>query len=88
MTQETGGMTIIKLQEKPLTRHIRQTELKITRNDDSGHTPRLQTTGNCLSGKIFRCKITSYGASYGETVQPGPVVSAWKNAMFNLADGT
>ena len=36
-------------------------ELKITRNDDSGHTPLLQTTGNCLSGKIFRCKITSYG---------------------------
>ena len=36
MTQETGGMTIMKLQEKPLTRHIRQTELKITRNDDSG----------------------------------------------------
>ena len=61
MTQETGGMTIMKLQEKPLTRHIRQTELKITRNADSGHTPRLQTTGNCLSGKIFRCKITSYG---------------------------
>ena len=36
-------------------------ELKITRNDDSGHIPLLQTTGNCLSGKIFRCKITSYG---------------------------
>ena len=36
-------------------------ELKITRNDDSGNTPLLQTTGNCLSGKIFRCKITSYG---------------------------
>ena len=36
-------------------------EFKITRNDDSGHTLLLQTTGNCLSGKIFRCKITSYG---------------------------
>ena len=24
-------------------------ELKITRNDDSGHTPLLQTTRNCLS---------------------------------------
>ena len=36
-------------------------ELKITRNDDSGHTPLLQTTGNCLSGKTFRSKITSYG---------------------------
>ena len=36
-------------------------ELKITRNDDSGHTPLLQTIGNCLSGKTFRSKITSYG---------------------------
>ena len=37
------------------------TELKITRNDDSGHTPLLQTRGNCLSGKTFRSKVTSYG---------------------------
>ena len=36
-------------------------ELKITRNDDSGHTPLLQTTRNCLSGKTFRSKITGYG---------------------------
>ena len=36
-------------------------ELKITRNDDSGHTPLLQTIGNCLSGKTFRSKVTSYG---------------------------
>ena len=36
-------------------------ELKITRNDDSGHTPLLQTIGNCLSGKTFPSKITSYG---------------------------
>ena len=36
-------------------------ELKITRNDDSGHAPLLQTIGNCLSGKTFRSKITSYG---------------------------
>ena len=36
-------------------------ELKITRNDDSGHTPLLQTTENCPSGKTFRSKITSYG---------------------------
>ena len=36
-------------------------ELKITRSDDSSHTPLLQTTGNCLGGKTFRSKITSYG---------------------------
>ena len=36
-------------------------ELKITRNDDSSHTPLLQTTGNCLSRKTFRSKITGYG---------------------------
>ena len=36
-------------------------ELKITRGDDSSHTPLLQTTGNCLGGKTFRSKITSYG---------------------------
>ena len=36
-------------------------ELKITRNDDSGHIPLLQTTGNCLSGQTFRSKVTSYG---------------------------
>ena len=36
-------------------------EIKITRNDDSSHTPLLQTTGNCLSRKTFRSKITSYG---------------------------
>ena len=36
-------------------------ELKITRTDDSQHTPLLQTTGNCLGGKTFRAKITTYG---------------------------
>ena len=36
-------------------------ELKITRSDDSSHTPLLQTTGNCLAGQTFRSKITSYG---------------------------
>ena len=36
-------------------------ELKITRSDDSSHTPLLQTTGNCLGGQTFRSKITSYG---------------------------
>ena len=36
-------------------------ELKITRSDDSSHTPLLQTTGNCLAGETFRSKITSYG---------------------------
>ena len=36
-------------------------EFKITRSDDSSHTPLLQTTGNCLGGQTFRSKITSYG---------------------------
>ena len=36
-------------------------EFKITRNDDSLHTPLLQTTGNCLSGQTFRSKVSSYG---------------------------
>ena len=36
-------------------------EFKITRSDDSSHTPLLQTLGNCLGGKTFRSKITSYG---------------------------
>ena len=36
-------------------------EFKITRSDDSNHTPLLQTTSNCLAGQTFRSKITSYG---------------------------
>ncbi|PFX15193.1 Fibrillin-1 [Stylophora pistillata] len=40
---------------------ISGSELKITRSDDSRHTPLLQKTANCLSGLTFRSKITSYG---------------------------
>ena len=36
-------------------------EFKITRSNDSSHTPLLQTTGNCLGGQTFRSKLTSYG---------------------------
>ena len=36
-------------------------ELKITRSDDTHHTPLLQTTGDCLGGQTFRAKIRSYG---------------------------
>ena len=36
-------------------------EFKITRSDDSQHTPLLQTTGNCLGGQTFRSKVSSYG---------------------------
>ena len=36
-------------------------ELKITRSDDPRHTALLQTTDDCLGGKTFRTKITSYG---------------------------
>ena len=40
---------------------VRGSEFKITRSDDSSHTPLLQTTGNCLGGQTFRSKITNYG---------------------------
>ena len=40
---------------------VRGREFKITRSDDPQHTALLQTTGECLSGKTFRAKITSYG---------------------------
>ena len=36
-------------------------ELKVTRSDDSQHTPLLQTTSNCLGGQTVRSKVTSYG---------------------------
>ena len=36
-------------------------ELRITRSDDPGHIPLLQTTGDCLGGQTFRSKITNYG---------------------------
>ena len=36
-------------------------EFKITRSNDSSHTPLLQTKGNCLAGQTFRSKLTSYG---------------------------
>ena len=40
---------------------VRGSEFKITRSDDSQHTPLLQTTGNCLGGQTFRSKVTGYG---------------------------
>ena len=40
---------------------VRGREFKITRSDDPHHTALLQTTGDCLGGKTFREKITSYG---------------------------
>ncbi|XP_078382571.1 uncharacterized protein LOC144665240 isoform X1 [Oculina patagonica] len=43
-------------------------EFKITRSDDSLHTPLLQTTGDCLGGQTFRSKVTSYGDFRNGTV--------------------
>ncbi|XP_078383928.1 uncharacterized protein LOC144666377 [Oculina patagonica] len=43
-------------------------EFKITRSDDTSHTPLLQTTDNCLTGQTFRSKITSYGDFRNGTV--------------------
>lgn len=36
-------------------------EFKITRSDDPKHTALLRTTGDCLGGRTFRAKMTSYG---------------------------
>ena len=36
-------------------------EFKMTRSDDTKHTPLLQTIGTCLGGQTFRAKVTSYG---------------------------
>ena len=41
--------------------YSRGSEFKITRSDDSTHTPLLVTTGDCLGGRTFREKVTSYG---------------------------
>ena len=40
---------------------VKGREFKITRSDDSSHTPLLYTTENCLGGQTFRSKIVSYG---------------------------
>ena len=40
---------------------IKGNEFKITRSDDTSHEALLSTTSNCLSGRSFRSKITSYG---------------------------
>ncbi|XP_015765687.1 PREDICTED: intelectin-2-like [Acropora digitifera] len=40
---------------------VRGREFKITRSNDPQHTALLQTTSDCLGGKTFRAKITSYG---------------------------
>ena len=47
---------------------VRGRHFKITRSDDPKHTALLQTTGDCLSGKTFRAKITSYGNFRNGTV--------------------
>ena len=47
---------------------VRGREFKITRSEDPQHTALLQTTGDCLGGKTFRAKITSYGNFRNGTV--------------------
>ena len=47
---------------------VRGRQFKITRSDDPQHTAILQTTGDCLGGKTFRAKITSYGNFRNGTV--------------------
>ena len=40
---------------------VKGDKIKLTRSDDSNHTALLQTTSNCLQGRTFRSKITSFG---------------------------
>ena len=40
---------------------------RVTRSDDSRHTPLLQTTASCLQGLSFRSKITSNGIFHNGT---------------------
>ena len=47
---------------------VRGRQFKITRSDDPQHTALLQTTGDCLGGKTFRAKITSFGNFRNGTV--------------------
>ena len=47
---------------------VRGRQFKITRSDDPQHNALLQTTGDCLGGKTFRQKITSYGCFRNGTV--------------------
>ena len=61
---------------------VRGREFKITRSDDPLHTALLQTTGDCLRGKTFRAKITSYGNF--RMVEFGQVMSAREITMFNM----
>ena len=60
---------------------VRGSELKITRSDDSQHTPLLQTAGNCLGGQTFRSKVTSYGNFRNGAV--GLQTGAWGLALYN-----
>ena len=62
---------------------VRGREFKITRSDDGQHTALLQTTGDCLGGKTFRSKITSYGYFRNGTV--GQRMTAREIAKFNMA---
>ena len=47
---------------------VRGRQFEITRSDDPQHTALLQTTGDCLGGKTFRQKISSYGYFRNGTV--------------------
>ena len=61
-------------------------ELKITRSDDSSHTPLLQTTANCLVEKHSDQK--SQVMATLEMARFGPVTGAWEAVRFNMADST
>ncbi|KAL9978700.1 hypothetical protein ACROYT_G016249 [Oculina patagonica] len=60
-TGETTDPSIKKDMISPAFWMTSGNEFKITRSNDTQHTPLLQTTSGCLGGKTFRSKITSYG---------------------------
>ena len=98
MTQETGGMTVLKLQEKPLTRHTTQTWYhqrsgwSVAESLRSHAMMTLDTLFYCKPQRTVRVgrhsapKLLAMATS--ETVQSGLRVSALKNAKLNMEDNT
>ena len=63
---------------------VRGRQFKITRSDDPHHTALLQTTGDCLNGKTFRAKITSYGKFRNGRVWASDDCQGDSIYMFNM----
>ena len=98
MTQETGGMTVLKVQEKLLTRHTAQTWYRrrsgwsVAESLRSRAMMTLDTLLYCKQQGIVwagRHSVPKLPAMViSETVQFSPMVSAWENAKLNMEDNT